>query len=210
MRLRHPLDPRAREGPHEKRKRSSYICPSTRPAQHCTERAPWAYGFSQRKKKRPRWTSSPPSVVGHFLSLRPHFMGNHWGNLCSSTTRDQTEIEKECRACSVCLQKHLSRDPRQQLCPPAELSQWPLWSGSLVGSSASFGSPTNRPYQLWSMFQGLTQTGKRIPSPSPTAQHSPHSRPSGKHGHRAQPSTTLAGCPASSPNQMSSVASGPT
>lgn len=116
-------------------------------------------------------------------------MGNHWGNLCSSTSRDQTEIEKECRACSVCLQKHLSRDRSQQLCPPAEPSQWPLWSGSLVGSSAWFGSPTNRPYQLWSMFQGLTQTGKRIPSPPPTAQHSPHSRPSGKYGHQ-HPSAT--------------------
>lgn len=113
-----------------------------------------AYGFQWEKEPKVdiqllRHCGIHPGMPTWVL---PH--GAHWENLQGSTTGDQIEKEDgvyttQCSdlggLCS-CLQWCLSRDPSQPLCLSAVPNQWPCSLGSLIDSSALFGSPANKPH----------------------------------------------------------------
>lgn len=123
-----------------------------------TEKAPLGLWFFQWEKEPKvdiqllRHCGIHPGMPTQVLPHRAH-----WENLQGSTPGDQIDREGgwvSTTRCSdlggpySCLQWCLSRGPSQLLCRSAVPNQWPCLLGSVIDSSALFGSPANKPYRV--------------------------------------------------------------
>lgn len=127
-------------------------------------------------KRQPRWTSSFPSMMGHFPvgPLESHFMGIAAG-IRSLTTGDQIETKKETQIIATSAQVLADHVPacsgiqtEIQASGYSHLQSWasgPVWPGSLVDSAAWFGFPAHGPYQQWSPSYGPSTLRSKLTVP---------------------------------------------